>query len=456
MTDESKYITKYLIGLGYSVDKLQQATFNNAASDAGKTVSNAIKLGTVAVAGLTGMLIKSVKGMDDLYQSATLANAGMLEFRATADAFAQIGGSADEMASTLENIGIAARNNPGAVVFKQIVDGATDATVVLRRFLEYYQKQRDLAKEQAGAGFNEAIFRSTFFQYADQMGMSQSVMDRILQQPDVYLGAIGQRMQSMRDKGLNEQNMRDSAAAVREAKLAFDGLEDAMWTAASQTLPLLNEKLEEFNNWFKNNPDKAKEKIDQLGKAFQGVTTIVSGLATAVEKLSEHPILGGALAGAVLTKGPLQARAAGGLIGALLGAYLSRSDVDANGQPVSPHMGFSKDDVKRMMGVAPPNYVEQVPTRPQAPTPATPAGIPGVSAPVLSNPAVDAATHAFKNITSTFPMKQVAGGTTVNQNVTIRIDSTTGDPKAIAAAVRAEMDAVSRSNARIYSALPSN
>lgn len=328
MADDSQYLTKYLIGLGYSVDKLQQKTFEGAAASAGKVVSDAFKVGMGFVAGFGGLLIKTVSSMNDLYQASIRANSSMLEMRAVSDAFGQIGGSADDMLQTLQQIGVASRENPAAVVFAKLADGATDATTILQRFLARYQADLAEARKKT-PNLSEAVFRSTYAQYAEQLGISRSTLDTMLLQSDVFLKAIKTRMDDMARNHMTEKSMQDAAAAVRTVKLEFDRLEDSFMIAAGQTLPLINSELDKFNRWFTTHPDEVNAKIDSIGTAFTGVVHVVEGLVKLLSFIDDHKWIAGALVGARVA----------GPVGAVLGALGVAGYQAANPSEPAPTVG---------------------------------------------------------------------------------------------------------------------
>lgn len=316
---DANVLTSYLIKLGYSVDKVQQATFESAAGRAGQVVGKVTTGFIAGFASLVGLGTAATLSMNNLYYAAQRAGSNPLTFRAYTEAFSQIGGQADALSATLQNIGFNLESSPAARFFATAFTGkdTTDSIAALEGLIDRYNK---LKRDNPNG--SEVLQRNLINQFASQLGADPTVLRQILLNPEEFRARFAQRSTALGSVGLSNSDVREAAQLTNDFKGALSDLYSGLMKVSVQAFPPITEKLNEFSAWFKEHPDEVSEKIEQIGRSFEIVGDAISVMVTILEKavqlfgfLSDNGLLGivgGGLTGLV-TAGP---------VGALAGAFI--------------------------------------------------------------------------------------------------------------------------------------
>lgn len=300
-------IQSYLIRLGYSVDKVQQASFNAEIAKAAKVV-------TGAIAAITGVAATTIKSMDDLYRAARLAGSNPLTFRAWTEAFSQIGGSANALSGTLQQIGQQLQGDPTKRSLASALIGGKGTTDAIEAIDGLFEKYKALG----AAGAPEIARRNLVTQFADVLGADASQINRIITFYPDFQRFIKDRQTALAATGVNEDSLRRAAETTAQFKGALSDLETVLQAAAVDVLPIVNEQLAKLAGWFKNNPDQVKDSILAIGGAFKAAGESTASLLDFLRWLEAHGLLAtvvGAAAGGVVAGLP------GAAFGAGLGTY---------------------------------------------------------------------------------------------------------------------------------------
>lgn len=353
MAADENVISAYLIKLGYSVDKVQQSAFETAAGKAGKVVGNVTSGILAGFATITGLGTAAAVSMDKLYIASRRAGTDPLIFRSYTEGFRQIGGQAEAMSATLQNIGVALKDSPAARVFSEGLVGkpTTNAVETLEGLLTFYEK---LVRENPNG--SDVLARNLVNTFASQLGADPDTIRQILLDPEGFRRGIRERSAAAKSAGLTNADIRSAFDVTNQFKSALDDLFIGLMKVSLEAFPIINAKLAEFDKWFRENPQELGKAIDLIGAGFKRTGEALSAVGSAVgpffdflKWLDSHGVLGivlGAAGGFVV--GGVPGAVAGATVAAAGKAYFGVSDY-LRAQSATP-AGVPQDDVSFFQG----------------------------------------------------------------------------------------------------------
>lgn len=349
MAADQQVIQSYLIKLGYSVDKLSQRAAEEAAGSTGRKIAQASSIVAAGIAGVVGLGAAATVSMNNLYYAAQRAGTAPLQFRAYTEAFSLIGGQAEALSSTLQNIGSNLASNPASRVIAAGLLGrdTTDSVDALNALIDRYNQIK--AQNPQGA---EVLQRNLLNQFATLVGADPAVLRQILFDQGSFRSAIAAQQTTMRNTGLTAKDIADAARLSNDFKFALSGLYTGLMKVSTEAFPPITARLEEFAKWFRENPDEVREAVDSIGSAFRTTGEVIKGFSQAVgpafeffKWLSDHGLLG--IVGAGVAGGMV-----GGVPGAVIGATGAAAyrayDMLNDGSPrVPPSVQYSEGRFRR-------------------------------------------------------------------------------------------------------------
>ncbi len=254
MADDASILREYLLALGWQVDAEGQKKLVRSLESVEEKISSVAS----AIESLTARAVSATRRMADsfadLYWASQKTGVSVGYIKAFSSAVAQMGGSAEGAAMSIERFAEKLRSTPQGAgywgMLKTMGVTARDAEGALR---------------QLGRAFSSMPYYRAKL-YAEQLGIDEDTMRAMMRNVDKLTDRY---LEKMRRVGLDPQSAADNAAQFRSSwRDLWDTVGVVVDKVADVLLKAFGGDFKKFNDWLLDHADEIAKIVVELVRAF--------------------------------------------------------------------------------------------------------------------------------------------------------------------------------------------
>lgn len=303
-------IREFLVSLGFKVDESGLRKFKEGVGSATK-VSKELGVTAVEAAGaVTAAITAIAQQYEDLYFTSLRTQTTVSTFRTFEYGSRAIGISAEQAASSLEQLNLQMKLNPGREALANMLGVKTVGREVKAVYTDLIGVFARMTREGGPMGFAVAS------QYANQFGISPSELLRRIQLRDQEAAAEARYADKLRESGLNMDELARKSHDYNQQLRDLGSSIGLVWDqTANKWLPSMTNTVKFLTDWA-DFAVRAGKNTDGLSSSVLALVSALGGLKLAAAFLARLGITG-AVGGAAAVGGT----AAAGLLAAAGLAY---------------------------------------------------------------------------------------------------------------------------------------
>ena len=276
-------VREFLVSLGVDVKTTEVNRFNTTVDNMTTTVVKFGKAVVAVQAAITAMLVKTADAMEQMFYTAQRAATTVTNLRALQYGMSQIGLSAHDASTSLENLAMSMRLNPGSESLLRYLGVATRSV---------NGSMRDTS--QIMGDFIGRLRRMPFYiaaQYAEQFGINARTLQMLLQNFD-DLGRKQERWKELaKQVGVNlDQSGRVSRDFMNVLRETGEIIQ-LMWIKVSTVLlDKFKPQLEEFNRFLLSHAKEIESFALSVADAITSLTSNMTKLLPEMDELVRSTI----------------------------------------------------------------------------------------------------------------------------------------------------------------------